>query len=226
MGIARHERAAGAEDPGTTVGRTIAHFRESEVFRMKHLSIWIACLGLVFALGVVAPNAQARTNVSIGLNFGDRYDGPEPYWNGAPDVAIVPGTNVYYVQDSDYDVYRYGRYWYYNSDSRWYRSRSYRGPWVYVGYQSVPQQIGYVPTQYRRHWRTFRDDGYTQTRYYSRGDGYNQRDRYNQRDGYGRRDGYNRDRSYRDQYQTRDRNPNNQNGDWRDRNRDNQDQNR
>lgn len=168
---------------------------------MKRISIWIACSGLVLALGLIAPNAQARTSVSVGLNFGDRYDGPAPYWDGAPDVAIVPGTNVYYVQDSDYDVYRYGRYWYYNADNRWYRSRSYRGPWIYVGYRSVPTQISYVPTGYRRHWRTFRDDdrGYYQTRYYRHRD-WRDRNRYDNRD-------------------WRDR-------DWRDRNRDNQDQNR
>src|SRR5436305_14260894 len=95
---------------------------------------------------------------------------PDLYWRDEPALAVVPGTNIYYVRNYDYDVYRYGRYWYYNSDNRWYRSRSYEGPWIYVGYQSVPNQFSYIPMRYRRHWRDFRDDSYYQTeRSYDRG---------------------------------------------------------
>ncbi len=125
---------------------------------MKRLSMWIACLGLILMSGVAVQNAHARTSVSIGLNFGDRYDGPDLYWRGEPRLVVIPGTRVYYVSDYDYDVYRYGRYCYYNAGGAWYRSRSYRGPWIYVGYRAVPQQISYIPYRYRRHWRDFRDD--------------------------------------------------------------------
>jgi len=167
-------------------GRLIAHRTERRFLSMKRLSIWIACLGLVLMTSTMVPNAQARTSVSIGLNFGDRYDGPEPYWRGEPRVVIVPGTHVYYVSDTDYDVYRYGRFWYMNSDGRWYRSRSYRGPWIYVGYRVVPSEISYVPPRYRRHWRDFRDDNIrygsyrdrrsNNRRYYDRNQDYRSRD--------------------------------------------------
>jgi hypothetical protein len=175
---------------------------------MKRISIWTVCAGVVLLLGAAQP-AQARTNVSIGLHFGDRYDGPDPYWSDQPAVVLVPGTDVYYVQNSDYDIYRYGRYWYYNADGGWYRSRSYRGPWIYVGYESVPRQVGYVPTRYRRHWSQFRDDRYRYT-YNRRNHGWRDRN-YQDR-------GWNRDRN-RDQ--NRDRyDQNGQNGDPRDRNND------
>jgi hypothetical protein len=187
---------------------------------MKRLLIWTACLGLVLATGI-APTAQARTNISVGLNFGDRYDGPDLYWRDEPAVAIVPGTQVYYVRNYDYDVYRYGRYWYYNSDNRWYRSRSYRGPWIYVGYRSVPTQFSSIPVRYRRHWRTFRDDRYYQTSRTYRRDRYRDgRDRYNNdrdwRDRNNNNDRDWRDRDMRDRYDVRDRN---RDGvvDWRDR---------
>lgn len=173
---------------------------------MKRLSMWTVCAGVVLLLCATQP-AQARTSVSIGLHFGDRYDGPEPYWRGAPDVVVVPGTEVYYVENSDYDIYRYGRFWYYNADGGWYRSRSYRGPWIYVGYESVPRQIAYVPMSYRRHWSRFRDDRYRNV-YYQRHRRWG--DRYNQ-DG-----GWNRDRN-RDQNRDWNRD---QNGDPRDRNND------
>jgi len=165
---------------------------------MRRLSIWTVCAGVVLLLCATQP-AQARTSVSIGLHFGDRYDGPEPYWRGSPDVVLVPGTEVYYVQNSDYDIYRYGRYWYYNADGGWYRSRSYQGPWIYVGYESVPRQIAYVPTSYRRHWSQFRDVRY-RSAYYRRDRGW--RDRNMNRD-------QNDDRRYR----------NNDSRDWRDQNR-------
>ena len=125
---------------------------------MKRLSTWITCLALVLMTGTTVQNAQARTSVSVGLHFGDRYDGPAPYWRDEPRIVVVPGTRVYYISDSDYDIYRCGRYWYMNADARWYRSRSYRGPWIYVGYRVVPTEISYVPYRYRRHWRSFRDD--------------------------------------------------------------------
>ena len=187
---------------------------------MRRLLILTACLGLVLTAGFI-PNAQARTSVSVGLNFGDRYDGPDLYWRDQPSLAVVPGTNVYFVRNYDYDVYRYGRYWYYNSDNRWYRSRSYRGPWIYVGYQSVPSQFSSIPVRYRHHWRDFRDDRYYQTSrtYHRRYRDRDMRDRdwrdRNRDDNYNRdRDPYNRDR---DQY-NRDRDRNNDGViDWRDR---------
>ncbi|HMI31321.1 MAG TPA: hypothetical protein VK527_06245, partial [Candidatus Limnocylindrales bacterium] len=109
-------------------------------------------------------------------------------------VVIVPGTRVYYVRDADYDIYRYDRFWYYNYNGGWYRSRSYRGPWVYVGYRSVPREISYVPVRYRRHWRDFRDNN---ARYGSSRD---------------------RDNRYRDnRYRDRDRYDRNNDRDWRDR---------
>jgi hypothetical protein len=158
-------------------------------------------------MGTPASNAFARTDVSIGLQIGDRYRGPDIYFRSEPRVVVVPGTRVYYVQDYNYDMYRYGRYWYMNYDGAWYRSRGYRGPWIFVGYRSVPREISYVPQRYRRHWREFRDD----TRYGSSRRDRGWRDRNNSRD----RDWRDRDR-YRDDYDPRDRNRDGR-VDWRDR---------
>jgi hypothetical protein len=156
----------------------------------------------VLSSGAGVTSAFARTDVSVSLSFGDRYRGPDLYWHDEPRIVLVPGTRVYYVRDYDYDVYRYGRFWYYNYDGGWYRSRSYRGPWIYVGYQSVPRQISYVPPRYRRHWREFRDD----TRYGSSPRYRATRDRYNTRDSRWRdRDRYRDDRDDRDR-RSRDRN--------------------
>jgi len=120
---------------------------------MKRMSLWMAYLVMAVALLMPASKASARTDVSINLRLGDPYRGPRLVFQDEPDVVIIPGTRVYYVRDYDYDLYRYGSYWYYNYDGGWYRARRYSGPFVYVGYNSVPRAVTYVPVRYRRHWR-------------------------------------------------------------------------
>lgn len=131
---------------------------------MSRISIWVTCLVMTVAFGATAPKASARTDVSINLRIGDPYRGPQLLFRDEPDVVVVPGTRVYYVRDYDYDLYRYGSYWYYNYDGGWYRSRRYKGPFTYVGYRAVPHSIAYVPVRYRRHWSAY-DEGPRYQRY-------------------------------------------------------------
>src|SRR3989442_551878 len=128
---------------------------------MRRLHVWIFSLSLAFALLAPVPHAAAQTGASVTLRIGDRYRGPDLGFYGEPNVVTVPGrVGVYYVQDSDNDVYRYGNTWYMNYNGDWYRASSYNGPWVFVGYRSVPQTIYTVPTRYRRNWRDYRDAHY------------------------------------------------------------------
>jgi hypothetical protein len=117
---------------------------------MNRLPVWIACIGM--ALTLSAPPSSAA-DISINLRVGDPYRGPRLVFQSEPRLVVVPGSRVYYVQNYDYDVYRYGSYWYYTYDGGWYRARRYDGPYVYVGVQSVPRSVAYVPVRYRRHWR-------------------------------------------------------------------------
>jgi hypothetical protein len=120
---------------------------------MGRLSVWIACLGVAVALTAPASKAIAGADISINLRVGDPYRGPRLVFEREPDIVVVPGTRVYYVRDYDYDIYRYGSYWYYNYDGNWYRARRYSGPFVFIGYNAVPRSVAYVPVRYRRHWR-------------------------------------------------------------------------
>src|SRR6185436_858078 len=102
-----------------------------------------------------------RTGGSFTLRIGDRYRGPNLGFYDMPNMVRVRGTGgLYYVQDSDYDVYRYANYWYLNYNGDWYRASSYRGPWIFVGYRSVPRVVYTVPTNYRRRWSDYRDQHY------------------------------------------------------------------
>jgi hypothetical protein len=119
---------------------------------MSRLGLWIACWVMALSLTLPLSKASARTDVSINLRLGDPYRGPQMVFQSEPDVVVVPGTRVYYVRDYDYDIYRYGSYWYYNYDGGWYRSSRYNGHFTYVGPRAVPRSVAYVPVRYRRHW--------------------------------------------------------------------------
>ena len=69
-----------------------------------------------------------------------------------PEVVYVPEHRVYVVRDHDCDddVFRYSGAWWVVRDGRWYRSRTWRGPFAYVHERYVPAAIWRVPA---KHWR-------------------------------------------------------------------------
>jgi len=120
-------------------------------------------------LGVRAQTGSGNTNGTTGSGYsgttttndgtgavrvGDPYSGPEITFTTTPDIVVIPGTRVYYIRNSDYDMYRTGTDWYFRSDGRWYRGTSYNGPFTYVSTSSVPRTIRTVPARYRHHWTT------------------------------------------------------------------------
>jgi len=147
--------------------------------------LMMACL--VLALTVTLPPRAKAADVSINLRIGDPYRGPRMVFREEPDVVVVPGTRVYYVRDYDYDLYRYGSFWYYNYNGGWYRARRYSGPFTYVGYSSVPRAVTYVPVRYRRHWRDAGPQGHAYGHDKDRG-GWHDNGRRDDRHDNGRRD--------------------------------------
>lgn len=119
---------------------------------MKRSTFGLAALA-VAAFLATAPPAQAGTSVGVHIQIGDPYRGGSLVFHKEPDLVVVPQTRVYYVRDYDYDVYRYGSYWYFIDDGYWYRARTYRGPFVHISASSVPRSVRYVPVKYRRHWK-------------------------------------------------------------------------
>jgi len=160
---------------------------------MKRLFIGLTFLSLVLATALPMTAAYARTSVGINLRIGDAYRGPRVYFQDEPDVVLVPGTrDVYYIQDSDYDIYQVGGLWYYNYNGDWYRARSYNGPYRFVSYQSVPRRVYMVNTRYRRHWNDYRDVHYGRYRDYNNDRRWRHRHRYDRDRDYDQ----NRDRDY------------------------------
>ncbi len=90
---------------------------------------------------------RSEAQVSVDIHIGP----PPPYRIAAPPpVVVIPGTYVYEVPDIDVDILFYGGYWYRPHEGRWFRARSYNGPWVYVANPRVPPAIIELPPDYRR----------------------------------------------------------------------------
>lgn len=114
-----------------------------------HTSVFLALLAVLGA----TPGPSSAADVNVGIRFGDRNEGDHLRFRSRPRMTAVPGSRVSYARSSDRDVYRYGSYYYGYDGGRWYRSSTYRGPWIYVRGRVVPRAVYSVPADYRRNWR-------------------------------------------------------------------------
>src|SRR5262249_60480370 len=101
--------------------------------------------------GTLATTARASVMLNVGVRVGDPPPPPAYVFDTEPEVILVPATRVYYVPEQEFDLYRYGRFWYINRDGWWYGSAGYRGPFDYIGYDRVPASVINIPPKYRRH---------------------------------------------------------------------------
>jgi len=110
---------------------------------------WLAAALLV---AMVAAPVEARTYLGFTLGVGGAPPPPRVVIvDRQPDLVVVPRTSVYVVQNSDYDVFRYGRTYYVYNDGYWYRSRTYGGPFVVVDVRSVPRPVLTLPDDRWKH---------------------------------------------------------------------------
>lgn len=115
-------------------------------------NIWLPLFIVAVSLIAVAFARPACARVDVGINIGVPPPPPPVVFQSPPDVVVIPRTQVFYVPSAtDYDMYRYGPYWYINRDGYWYRSRAYGGPFNVVAYDRLPHAIVVVPTGYRHH---------------------------------------------------------------------------
>ena len=120
---------------------------------MKRTNILLLGLAFAVAFATAAAPAQAGSSVSVNLRIGDPYRGADIAFTNDPDVEVIPNSRVYYIRNYDYDMFRYGRFWYMCDDGVWFRGRAYRGPFLHVAFTTVPRAVVMVPETYRRHWR-------------------------------------------------------------------------
>jgi hypothetical protein len=87
--------------------------------------------------------ALAQVRVEVGL--------PTFRFEAAPPMVVVsPGVQV--VEDYDEEVFFSDGYYWCRRDDRWFRSRDYRGHWVYVEQRRVPGRLYSIPSGRYRRW--------------------------------------------------------------------------
>lgn len=118
-------------------------------FRILTLMAVMAALWVIAA--TTAGTAEAGVMLNVGVHVGDPPPPPAYVFDDEPEVILVPSTRVYYVPEQEFDLYRYGRYWYINRGGWWYRAAGYRGPFAYIDYDRVPSSVLRVPPKYHRH---------------------------------------------------------------------------
>lgn len=100
----------------------------------------------VSAFLTVNVEKDAMAGVQVGVNIGL----PSPFvFPAPPPVVVIPGTYVYMVPDIEADILFYHGHWYRPHGGRWFRARSYDGPWVHVGHSHVPRPLIKLPPHYR-----------------------------------------------------------------------------
>lgn len=137
---------------------------------------------LFLALFAFPVNSGARVDINIGITP------PALVIGGPPEVAVIPGTYVYFCPDVEADLFFFDGYWYRPYEGRWFRSGSYGGPWVFI--ESAPQVLitlphdframsGYRRIPYRElsaNWRTWHREKYWEKHAWGRNEGNRQRE--------------------------------------------------
>jgi hypothetical protein len=116
---------------------------------VKRLLTVIALIGLTAA---VPRHAQAAVGFSIYIS--NAPPPPRVIFERSPRFVLVPEDEVYVVDDPycDYDVFRYGDWYYLYDEGYWYRASNYAGPFLAIRLDYVPRPIFYV-SRYGYDWR-------------------------------------------------------------------------
>ena len=116
---------------------------------MKKLFAIVGLIGLTSAMPKFAHSA-----VSFSIFISNAPPPPRVAFVHEPRFVLVPAHEVYYCDAgySDYDMFRYGSYYYLYDDGYWYRGPSYHGPFVAIRIEYVPSSIFYV-SDYGYHWQ-------------------------------------------------------------------------
>ena len=116
-----------------------------------------AMIRMLFLLvAVLVPlSARAQIGVSVGVNV----PLPPPIvFPAAPELVVIPETNVYVAPDVEADIYFSQGWWWRPWQGRWYRSRHHDSGWAY--YRAAPPPFyRRVPPGWRNDYREHRWQG-------------------------------------------------------------------
>lgn len=116
-----------------------------EVEMRKSIYRVLGLLVLIVALFAFRGTKDASAEVSVNINIGP----PLITVAEPPEVVMIPGLQVFFVPQLEFDVFFYNGYWWSPRGNRWYRSRAYNGPWGVINRRYVPTPVYQVPKDYR-----------------------------------------------------------------------------
>ena len=118
-----------------------------------------SAVGCVFAAailaGVLFTGVPARADIDVRISIGDAPPAPHVVFRARPHERLFPGERVYVVDDpgiGDNDCFRYGGFYWVFREGYWYRSASWRRPFVVVHPRYVPAVFYQLPpTRWKHH---------------------------------------------------------------------------
>ncbi len=122
----------------------------------------ITGLMIVFAVTTLASSANAS---NVGFNFGINVGNvPAPVYapqpvviDEPPEFVAQPALGFYAAVGTPYDLFYAANRYYLCRGNAWYASPYYNGPWVQVGYRTIPWGLRRYPIAKIRY---IRDEGY------------------------------------------------------------------
>ena len=110
----------------------------------RRLAAAAAVLAALAVLAAAHPRpAAAEVNVSVNIGV------PSIVVPAPPVMVPVPRTTVYFAPDVDADLYFSAGFWWTPKEGRWFRAKSYNGPWAFVEPRYVPGDVVRIPKGYR-----------------------------------------------------------------------------
>jgi hypothetical protein len=135
--------------------------------------LWVLAAALVASSLAQPSHAGAQTWFGFQVGISGGSPAPPPYmFRQEPRVVVV--NDVYVVDDDgcDDDVFRHRGVWWRMHAGHWYRSSSWRGPWVTVDVRRVPERVLVVPARHWKHHPRYTNRGVVVVRDGDRGRGH------------------------------------------------------
>lgn len=126
-------------------------------------------LGLTSVIAVAATASSAHA-ANVGFNFGLNIGNipvpvpvpPPVVIESPPEFVAQPSMGFYAAVGTPHDLFYASNRYYLCRGNAWYAAPYYNGPWVQVGYRSVPRGLRRYPIARIRHMR---DEGYRHYRH-------------------------------------------------------------
>ncbi len=107
----------------------------------KRNLLLVAIATLVFWMTATTSGAGVNVNINVPL--------PGLVISEPPDMAVMPGTSVYYPPEVSVDIFFYHGNWYRPHRQGWFVANGYNGPWRPIAVGRVPREVTSIPPGYR-----------------------------------------------------------------------------